>query len=511
MGHLYHSQAEVVDALEKAYKNPELTIQHHNYIAGEMGTGKTYMGSAIINDLKPKRALISCPASMPKKWQNVFQEFNDEVPVIYNKEMTKDDILNTKVLIVVQKDLYTVVKKLYQDDPQFKVFEATVRRNVARGAMTGEVTDFADHFKHIYDFVIADEIHTYQPTHQDFRALAFLCESNIQLLGLTGTLFKQNIADLHCLLTLTNPEFNGLDYTDDNLRDPSWFYPNIWQYISVPISLRDVERNQAEEKSEEDIKQKIMPLHSIKLSDEQEAWYDLANINLARLNIPQRKIDLETTNYLDLPQVKQPTVKRTKPDNINSNDLKTTRIRNIFDIGMTLRPIKIEDTPKYKQLADILAKNPDKTIIFIQDNALGKILTKKLPKAFIIPASVDKSDVANYVNSRLDSDYDITIATTKQISTGIDLNSAHQIIWYQTPNDVTAILQAQRRVLRLNSTDDSKVWFLYYANTAQEQTILDVSQATTNNAAAYNVRATDNLAKVKGILFGNIDSGENEE
>lgn len=519
MAQLYPAQAEAVQALLNAYQDPELTFQHHLYISGEMGVGKTYMASAVVAQLKPKRVLIVCPSSMPKKWQSVYEDFTGIKPIIFKAirspkakskeaELSKTAILKEKAVIVNSRDLYLFVKKIYQEDQYFvdhmnKIAHA-VRHDDYNFNLAVDLTQY-------FDFIICDEIHTYKPTMQTFRALAYLCQTNPKLLGLTGTLFKQNIHELHTLLALTNPEFNNLEYSDDNLRDPAWFYPNIWRYISVPISLHDVEIQQA--KSEEDIKQDIMPLKGLTLSDEQRAWYDLATLNLKRLGIADKRRDQVTTSYLDLPQVSQPIVRRSSQDNINlnANHSVTTHVRNKYATAMTLKPIRLDKTPKFKQLTSILKENPTNTIIFVQDTTLGRILVNYLDKAFVIPNNLNKAEVAEYVNSRLDNDYDVAIATVKQISTGIDLNSAHQIIWYQVPSDVTTILQAQRRVLRLNSTEDSKVWFLYYKDTAQEQTIIDASNSATNNAAAYNVRAKDNLAKVTGILFGNIDDLDDQE
>lgn len=515
MAQLYPAQAEAVQALLNAYQDPDLTFQHHLYISGEMGVGKTYMASAVVAQLKPKRVLIVCPSSMPKKWQSVYEDFTGIKPIIFKavrspkaaekkQELSKTAILKEKAVIVTSNDFYLFVKKVYDEDANF-VDNMNKLATIVR--KDGQDFDLKQDFKQYFDFIICDEIHTYKPTMQAFRALAYLCQSNPELLGLTGTLFKQNIHELHLLLSLTNPEFNNLAYTDDNLRDPAWFYPNIWRYISVPISLHDVEIQQA--KSEEDVKQDIMPLKGLTLSDEQKAWYELATYNLKHLGIANKRIDQVTTSYLDLPQESQPIVRRSSADKINTTE--NTHVRGKYVTAMTLKPIKLDKTPKFKQLAGILKDNPTNTIVFVQDTILGKILVNYLDKAFVIPNNLDKAEVAEYVNTRLDNDYNVAIATVKQISTGIDLNSAHQIVWYQVPSDVTTILQAQRRVLRLNSTTDSKVWFLYYQNTAQEQTIIDASNSATNNAAAYNVRAKDNLAKVTGILFGNIDDADDQE
>lgn len=512
MAQLYPAQAKVVDALMKGYSNPNLTMQHRLYISGEMGTGKTYMASAVVAQLKPKHVLIVCPSSMPKKWQKVYQEFNQNEPILFNKNMTKDEIIKTSCLIIMQKDLYTLIKILYNTHEQFEKNIKDIKSAIER--LMRDTTDDIelphDRYETYFDFAIFDEIHTYKPTTQLFRALAILSLTKAYFLGLTGTLFKQNIIDLHCLLNITNPDFNNLEYNNDNLRDPSWFYTNIWRYISVPINLHEIERQQVA--SENEIKQDIMPLEGLDLSDEQHAWYELANFNLKRLNLTKNRIDQVTTSYIDLPQNKQPSVLRSTNDNYvnyiddDSENKNYYKNRTRYLSGMTLSPIAIEKTPKFMKLQSILQEHPDKTIIFIQDTNLGKVLADHLDRAFCLPASISKAEVEQCVNEKLANDYDILIATTKQISTGIDINNAHQVIWYQVPADVTAILQAQRRVFRLNSTNNSKVWFLYYKNTIQEQIITDVSKSATNNAAAYNVRAKDNLAKLTGILFGEIDN-----
>ena len=88
------------------------------------------------------------------------------------------------------------------------------------------------------------------------------------------------------------------------------------------------------------------------------------------------------------------------------------------------------------------------------------------------------------------------------------MREAQNVIWYQVPMDVATIIQANRRVLRLGDKKESKVWYLFYNDTAQEKTIKEVSAAAVNNAAAYSTRLNDNLAKVTRVLFANIDSNK---
>ena len=74
---------------------------------------------------------------------------------------------------------------------------------------------------------------------------------------------------------------------------------------------------------------------------------------------------------------------------------------------------------------------------------------------------------------------------------------------------MSQILQAQRRVLRLSDQiKSSKVWYLYYKDTSQEDVINEVANSAVNNSAVYNQRRTDNLARMSKILFGGIDEDE---
>ena len=66
------------------------------------------------------------------------------------------------------------------------------------------------------------------------------------------------------------------------------------------------------------------------------------------------------------------------------------------------------------------------------------------------------------------------------------------------------MLQAQRRVYRLNSTRKSRVYYLIYEDTQQERTAKNLSNAAKNNAAVHGAREEDNLAKLTGILLKGI-------
>lgn len=544
---LYQKQQDVVNKLMLAYQNPILN-EGHLYLSGEMGTGKTYITCGLLKQTNTKKALVVCPASVTNKWKNVYEKFTNKPAVIANKNNFTSLIDNdfNGLIIVKQRDIISCFAAASSLD------DSTFKNELAKYAQKGrsnylecenyiDLNLYCNNFntpQHYIienintlkmdpklqnlDMVIFDEIHTYKPGHQDFSAYVLMTYYN-KTLALTGTIFDQNISNLLALLlcsnkrildtilSRTNSGFSSiLKITNDgtphiqanqaNLQtegnssvfEYSFFIENIWRKIAVKINL-----NQINKERKNKINQKIMPLHGLKLTPIQKAWYDLANTNLKALNYSSAQADLKITSYLDLPSKVQPIITHT------CQYLKYSNI-----MATTLLPIKLTETAKYNQLRDIL-KNNEKTIIFVQSEELLANLVKVLPNAFKIPKSMTKSKIASYINEKFKT-YDTAVIIPRTIAVGVDLNSASRVIWYQVPSDISTILQAQRRVLRANSTQSSKVYYLFYEDTKQADIIHEASKASVRNSAAYSIRDTSSLAKVTQMLFEGIDGLENE-
>lgn len=525
---LYPKQAQTVANLCHIYNTPNHISNGHLFISGEMGVGKTYMASAIINKLHAKKTLISCPATVAKKWLKVAKEYNPDKEIkIYDKKMTN----LPDIIIVKQKDIFKfAIKFLFNDNYEaeddqghvystekpedaFRYYQNAIARASKRdnNKLVYRNTSISDaQLNDIFDLAIFDEIHLYQPTHQEFAVIALLASMKTKILGLTGTIFNQNVSKLVLLLAYTNMDVlcstdvinssqmggYAAEELGNLLMNAAWFYRNIWRYIGSQISLKDVEKKRD---MTHEVNQTVMPLKGLQLTDEQSAWQNLAKTQMKLLNVSQNRQDKLITSYLDFPSQTQIDItqqSRMIPEfNIYS--------KSKFFIGMQLTPIKIQDTAKFKQLQDILAKNPAKTLIFVQDKQLLDKLPQHLNNTTSLSKSIKKEQVAPKLNE-LFKDYDNVIVTSSQVNVGIDVNNAQNVIWYQVPGDVAAIIQANRRVLRLNSTTASKVWYLYYKDTEQEKIITEVSKSAVNNAAAYSSRLDDNLARATKVLFGNL-------
>lgn len=543
---LYPKQQEVVDNLLKTYQNPQHIARGRLYISGEMGVGKTYMGSVILKKLQPKHALVLAPSTVLKKWQKVLASCNID-SIIINKKKAIADCSNLPQVVLASYNNYKYL--LAPEDEVSNYCESlkklqqkltnSVKRNtplmlkvvpgiyedwrVKHDLISMELEHNLTNYSQNFDFVICDEVHLLKPSRREFSfAMSLLMKRQTKFLGLTGTLFSQNLSNLWQLLFLTNPElcnefainrlelpslFSLSDTNDpDNLLNHiSYFYNYIWRYIGGQISLSDLKQKS---RADFDLKQAIMPLNGINMTREQELWQTIAQANLKILGISKQKADHIVNNYLDLPENSQPLINYsrkslTNPDLDDFVKGDSTAKQTAY-CGMYLKPIKLQETTKFKQCLSIVKQHPEKTLIFVQDPNLISKLAANLPHASYIPNNIDVVRRAKYLNDAFQR-HQIMIATSKDLAVGIDLNNAQNIIWYQVPSDVTQILQAQRRVLRLSDYQkDSKVWFLYYKNTTQEKTILQVANSAVNNSATYNVRQDDNMARLSQVLFDGI-------
>lgn len=520
---LYQKQKECLDILLKGLRTKDHVSQRHLYLSGEMGSGKTYIACAAIHAMHAQKAFVVCPSTVVAKWKQVYLEttkYPEDSVCVYSKRLNNLEYAlanpDVHLIIVEQKRLGTALDLLTEREFKKDVLGSisnAFRRTADNYDESAEI-QLVDCATHDYrgavpyllahpelsniDFFVFDEVHGYQPGHLDFSAMFFLLlHSNTPALFLTGTLFNQNVINLFLLLCVTNPQLiSSIDHETfyshvtevKQLANFGYFDANIWRKIAVKINLGQVKKS--------DIKQDIMPLTPLKLTPVQSAWLKVATANLnsmERYNLKQ--IDQKTTAYLDLPSKEQPVLSMTN-----------LHVKSTYQIAMALLPLSPTKTAKFQKLQKILKQSPDqKTIVFAQSKKLITSLSKLLPNSFTLPDRIAKSKRADYINEQFNKEgKSIGIFLPKRISVGVDIYGVQNIIWYQVPDDVAEILQAQRRVVRMDSEDSSRVYFLYYGNTYQEQIIQQVSQSAVHNAADYNVRDDSNLAKVTQILFEGV-------
>ena len=474
----------------------------HWYLSGENGVGKTYISTALISSLikhEPNlRILIISPSQMINKWQRVLSLEN-----LHGTELKNDKQQYSQINVINNKRLH-ILKYSQQ----------------------------------YFDFIVYDEIHEIRPNSANagylYRLLRY---KNTRMLGLTGTLISQDIKSLLKLIKMTNPnDFEQADsllianyiYANSPYRLPI-FLKYYFNNISTQLSINDVKGNL----SATDIKQIIMPIKTLKLLSEERLFFNLYYDRLKQLHInnPEKQI----LDYLDFPTGLSNIIKRHHRKMYSYDELWTHKTPELtvaqrlmlrkfkLDSNSTIKskqtylPIPVLsnssliNTHKFKAVIDILKSRKKETTLILLDGdtnltLLRDALQHEVQNAItILSSKVDAKSRESFINNFLDKHLNgIVIANARTIKTGIDLNTVNNIIWYQLLPNLADVLQTQRRARRLSSNTQTRVYYLAYKNTQQEQVIQQLAHNNRNNAATYNVRATDALSQLAGIFFNEV-------
>lgn len=493
--------------------------QHHNtslWLSGEPGVGKTYITSAYIENYllnhPHHHVLVISPSTMTKKWQKVLSEYNPE-RLIQELKFKKNELETIEEPIVPKADI-------------------TILNNHHLTWLDQLNPDY-------FQLIVYDEFHEAQPGRKAFEHLESFFKRTAyrpNLLALTGTVFNLDPAKLIELIAFTNPV--ELTKYSRSLRSYesnfalNRFINRLWQYISVTINLDNVEA----QLSKQDVTQTIMPINLIPLSKEEQAFYEFVNARLNSIKAGKKQL---ASDLLDFPQddqfINKYSNRRKTFADIDTADIGTfdasledynlAEVSNLYAgtkrrvprkfhrkkeyiAALTLNKIEITNTQKYQALQKILQNNPDQTVLILLNSSKHLTRLQKAVKTMtdrnvetLNPHSqpTKRAQIINdYLNQKSDN---IMIANANSIKTGIDLNSVNIIVWYQLLPNLSDILQTQRRAHRLNSQEDSKVYYLAYKDTAEEKLIKNLSESNTRNAAAYSARSTDALSQLQGILF----------
>lgn len=531
---LYPQQKVIADFIETRLAIDHPLIANTQYLAGEMGVGKTYIASELLtrqNTTDP--GLIICPKEVFKKWQKVLATFTDKKIVGFTPKSDLDG------------DIYVVT---YQNMTKFAN---------AFTAYQEKINSTSDAFS----MVIIDEAHLLKRTQKAFdlidNIITIQQNAHRPSLLLTGTIFNQRIKDLFYLLKMTHPTLlntvdndNANDFASDYESNIIKFMMDIWQYIAVQLSLKDIERDPGSD----NVVQTIEPITYVKLSDLESQFYNVqkrryindlnlnANSSLNRIADSIDSISTELTDY---------TSRKTHwYDNIHvAEALGTFAFKNNKDEGLELlnhngyvgsnhsnfnivvkhhqhsqqnliapgimkQPLK--DASKFKALLNILKQTTcTKSLIFANSASLITSMVKELNrqgfKAQKLPNNLDAADRGEYINHALSTkDCDIFIVNPQQIKVGVDIDQAENVIWYEILANPATVLQAQRRVYRLSSTKNSHVYYMAYESTEQAHQIELLAQNAKNNAATVGVRADDELTGIVGKLFAQLDITDEE-
>lgn len=460
---LYEKQQQIVDEINERITDSQDLSKGHIYLSGEMGCGKTYMGTQIAHDMVAKGypVLVVSPKVNIGKWDSLLDNAK--------KMKKKDDYAYDDITLMAFEDLnmWTQVQTVFNEDI----------------------------------FVIIDEVHLATNTrYQAFNVLLHdLTTDNTKGLYLTGTIMEGERKQIAKLLELTHEHYKTETSIVDLLMHnfPRFIY-DVWSEISISISLEDV---QELEENREEIKQDIAPIKPIPLTMEQDLFSDVISEQLRRIEIPRERIYPITTSFIDNPTKPLVYKKQSRPSKERLKE------GSIVRLAIPLKEFKLKETSKYKSLKDSIENsNDDKILVYVNDETLIQQLKSQLEEDGITTFTINDVKPENYsehINQQFQS-CKVGIVDPEKVNVGIDIH-AEQLVWYQLMPKLDKMIQAQRRVCRLSSKSKSLVTIMVYDTHYENDRAKQLSEATKNNALTYGVKQKDALAQLTGILLDGIN------
>lgn len=406
---LYKKQKEKADIILKGLKSRDFIL-----LTGEVGVGKTYMGTYIA-----------------KRWQEI--NTNDVILIISPKHVVSKW---KNVLSLAQADMSRVI-----------LTDKVLKDNIDRA-----------------DLIIYDEVHTIKTKIKHFSEHI---ETDGKFIGLTGSIVDKDVNDI---TNITNFFSNdGLKFS--RYSDVRRFYESKEQYIrfyieplfTVGLSKDDVREIQTDSDTIIINTEEL----SIKMDGEESAFYNFVSQRLSSKKIAKHGQLEILNNFLDRVPNTSEFVRKTKWEETGQYNSDGKPIKEAFTLSYFIGELlHNKSTKKDKILDELIEKYKSETIIYTLNDAVAERIGKNTKAIYI---DTRKPNAVENINEIIKTK--TVVININHILTGVDLH-ANNIIWYQTPLTLTQEIQGVGRILRLSSSlDDKTVIYLYHENTMQEEIV----------------------------------------
>lgn len=374
------------------------------------------------------------------------------------------------------------------------------------------------HMNHCFDYLIADEVHQLEGDSQQGRAFGTIISSVWRSIFLTGTLSNGYAGGLfHLLFRTQTKKMLNMGYTIDDEQKFSDDY-GVKEQRTVskgvikrsgkqtrfsasrterktrrlpgisPTLVADFLMNTFVSVRKSDISDNLCPYEEIPVGVETDnelhnAYRDMLNyvqdilvindgptLRGGRHRVIKNAL-LNATMFLDQPYGLD-VVRR---DNNRRIELSDKTIRN-----------------KEKKLIEIAKKhkeNGEKILIYVEytnkleiANRLQHLLEENGINAACMDAKIKQNDRQKWLTD-ISNDVDAVILNPSLVEVGLNLLEYTTIIFYEIGTKIMTIRQASQRSNRINQTKPVTVYFLYYKNTIQEDTLGAISQKLTASKA----------------------------
>ena len=458
---LYDKQQMIVEEIKEVIDDPFHMAKGNMYLSGEMGSGKTYMGAEMANEMSQDyNVIVVSPKVNMNKWDSLL---NNAVKL---KKADSHNKLNSIELIA------------FEDLNMWSKEQQPIEENV---------------------FLVIDEIHlAINSKKQGLDNLLSLIKGVRKGLYLTGTIMEGEKSRISSIIRATHPHLDTKKMVEMMKSRFEIFVFKIWQHISVSVSLEDIQDLM---ENRQEIKQDIAPIEPIPLTREQVLFSNVIELQFKQADVGIKTIKSQVTSYIDNPS--KELVYRTS-SRASKSSLKTPKF---IRLAMPLKQIEFKNTAKYKKLKSLIENsNDDRILVYVNEPLLIQELSNALQSDGITSFTIDNVEPENYseyINTAFKSSR-VGIVDPQKVNVGVDIH-AEQLVWYQLMPILDKMIQAQRRVCRLSSENKSLVTIMVYDTKYESERANELSNATKQNAITYGVKQQDSLAQLTGILLEGID------
>lgn len=429
----------------------------------------------------------------------------------------EDKLADTKLLaerrlnMASDKATATYKKELRAVIQAIEEYERTGNSVVTMPARYSIARYIAKHMKNVFDYTIFDEVHKLAGDSAQGKAFGDICNASKKTLSLTGTISNGYSSGLFHLLFRTQTKnmledgfghksesdfvdrYGVSETTKKDYAQILWNQPNEeggYRYATVssaggkrkkevagvnPAVFPNYLMNNTVFISQKDITEDLVPYTEIPIgvqmdAEQSAAYTEMFDIVTQRMKHTGKLAIGSTINYLSM-FLDQPYGLDGVVDN-NGNEV--------------IAPVELSDTvirAKEQELINLAIRKKEAgekmlvythwTNILNTQNRLKALLEENNIRADIMQ-NVKQEKRQEWINDKA-KDVDVLILNPKLIEIGLNLLDYTTIVFYQMGNELSVIRQASRRSWRLNQTKPVEVYFLYYANTIQEQLLAAIS------------------------------------
>lgn len=457
-----------------------------------------------------------------KLWQPVNSALDDDTRWIKMGKVGYVEVNKIRNLYNILKDKIGKTKEEKQALPELlKILDGEVP--IQRAPRKYPIAKYINKFlKGHIDYFIADEIQELKGKESlQGQAFGILLATAKKSLCLTGTLLNGYASSLYYTLFRAFPQLmkqEGFEYSTESEKEFVRAY-GVYKTISSWNVAKD--RNTGQRTSTKEMPG-VSPLIFTKFLLENAVFITQEDMSEAMPGYEEIPIGIEMDNSLKLMYKQIEDGIKASLSRGRTNKMKVmsqvTQLMSVFpdqpygqkeiispDNGEVIftPPALNKDTYTNKKAEELLRicrekkEAGEKVLVYYHwtnRTDIGTDLPKYLEdngiKAITMTSSVKSSTREEWINKKLEEDYDVILCNPSLVETGLDLLAFTTIVFYQMGYNLFTMRQASRRSWRLSQEKDVQVYFLYYKETLQE-TILSLMASKLQASMAIEGKFTE--------------------